>query len=150
MPNASDMKLSQGFTAVTIVLAALLLAACAEASPRQQQSLKAGQAQAALCVERLHDGLADFIECVQYVADNPPHTEPRRDWWALGALHYGWLLQDLTDADAGEHRAQAQALVLKAEQLRLRLKAPDTLLCPLIDIPCATQQRRRQERLAGR
>lgn len=112
-------------------------------------ALRAGQAAAVPCLEWLHDNAEQFSECLRFVAAHP--ASPAADWWALGALHYGWLTQDVV-AQAGESGAdeEARALVREAEVLRRRLRAPDTALCRLVELPCTIQQKRREERLAGR
>lgn len=128
-----------------------LLAACVQPPPADYAALKAGSAAAQDCQERLHDGAPDFSECLRYVAANPPPSEPRRDWWALGALHYGWLVQDQVAQHGQEGAdAEARALVREAESLRLKLRAPEAALCSLWPVDCPLQRKRREESLAGR
>lgn len=114
------------------------------------QALHAGQRAASDCQEWLHDGAADFSECLRFVAAHPASGQAP-EWWALGALHYGWLMQDVV-ALAGTEGAddEARVMVREAETLRGTLRAPDAALCTLIDIPCERQRKRREERLAGR
>jgi len=148
MADARAARLKRGCIAVTV---ALLGAACTPVPVAHYQSLHAAQQAAGGCQERLHDGAPDFAECVRFVAVHPPASEPRKDWWALGALHYGWLVEDVV-AQSGLDGAdeEARAMAREAEKLRLALKVPDAALCPLIEIPCDLQRKRRSERLAGR
>lgn len=148
MPDARAARLRASFIVVTVGLSVL---GCTPVPVAHYQSLRAAQALASDCQERLHDGAPDFAECIRFVAAHPPASEPRPEWWALGALHYGWLMEDVVSQTGLEGAdAEARALVLEAERLRTRLKVPDAALCPLIDIPCGLQAKRRSERLAGR